>query len=95
MTVKLPFEIRQAYTLEKVHIDARTKDGQNLPAIDFDKRFYRAEYDGEGCILRFARDAQADENYKRGDLVEALVSSFSVQGDVANFTITGIKRIKG
>lgn len=95
MTVKLEFEIRQKYSYEKVHIDARSKDGHELPAIDFEKKFYRAEYDGEGCILRFDRNAVPVENLQRGDIVEAAVTSFTSQGDVANFTITGVKKVKG
>ena len=95
MTIKLPVEIRSGYVSEHVSIPARSKNGEELPAIDFDKRFYRAEYDGEMCLLRFDRTVAApDESWKRGDMVEVACTQFVNQGDVANFTITSGKLLK-
>ena len=94
MQIPVKVEIRSAYQLEHVHIDARSKGGESVPAIDFDKRFYRAEFEGEGCLLRFDRNSVAVETWKRGDIVEVLVTAFSVNGDVGNLTISGGKVLK-
>lgn len=89
-------EIRHAFVDELVNIPARTKDGRQLPAMSFQKRYYNAEIDGEPVLLRVRDDVaeKVPRNLVKGDDVSVSFSTVEVEGDVSQIYVLGIEKAK-
>jgi len=88
-------EIRRPFQHDRVKLPARTKNGQQLPAMEFDKDFYNAEMDGEAVLLRVREGMPISKDFKKGDMVVATFEEVGVESDVSQMYILSLTPVKG
>lgn len=84
-------EIRKSFVNELVKIPARTKNGQKLDAMEFNKRYYNAEIEGEPCLLRVRDSVMVNTEFKRGDIVTVFFGTCEVEGDVSQVYVSDLQ----
>ncbi len=87
---KATAEIRRPFTNELIKIPARTKGGVALPAMEFSKRYYNAEIDGEPCMLRVRDNITVPVDLVKGALVSIEFATCEIEGDVSQIYVTSI-----
>lgn len=87
-------EIRSSFVREVRHYEARTVNGQLMPARDWAKCYYHAEINDTPCILRFQeRDGVTpDEGFKKGDRVKVSFGVVTVDSDVSQLSVVKIEK---
>lgn len=89
-------EIRRPLTVEHVAIPARTKEGRQLPAMEFDKRYYNAEVDGEAVLLRLNDQALnsglCPTDLGKGDMVTVHFCAVEIEGEISQIQTCAIVR---
>ena len=93
VTITVQAEIRRAMVNELIKLNARTKDGVQMPASEFRKKYYNAEVNGEPCLLRFRDNIVVPEDLQKGQLVEVDFNTVSVESDTSQFNVLAIRPV--
>ena len=91
VTVTVRAEIRRAFVNEPVKIGARTKNGVQLAAMEFNKQYYNAEVGGEPCMLRVRDTLEIDRTLQKGQIVDVDFTTLSVESDTSQIHVVAIR----
>jgi len=94
VTITVNAEIRRALVNEKISLPARTKNGVQMPASEFLKRYYNAEVNGEPCVLRIRDNVKIPEDLQKGQMVEVDFNTVAVDSDTSQINVLAIRPIK-
>jgi|GEM_PF-6812608 len=83
-------EIRREFVDELINLPARTKNGQQLAASTYRKRYYNAEMDGEAVLLRVRDGVDVPLTLKKGDEVRVVFEQVGVESDVSQMYVNSI-----
>jgi hypothetical protein len=90
-------EIRSALHDETKHYEARTLNGNAMPARDWRKRFVMAEVKDSPCVLRFAdgvKELDVLPAFVKGMRCEVVFVRVEIDSDVTQIHVSEIKELK-
>lgn len=88
-------EIRGTLADETRHYEARTVNGNSMPARDWRKRYVSAEIRDGSCVLRFNDDVKQElPAFRKGMQCEVIFNKVEIDADMSQVHVLEIKELK-